>query len=174
MTVPTHANYSRALGQHIDSVWSHHFDLRRDTEHEHTARSMRRLHNTTCGCIALQATARAQRSSAPDRPADSLQVCSDTRTTVPGCSADSERSSGSDVPRREQHRRMRGRTATQGEWQRMARAQTLVRSGGSGSAHHSMRNAASRSSSETALDDVDARDVQRAVVQRRREAPGRR
>ena len=46
----------------------------------------------------------------------------------------------------------------------MARAQTLVMSGGSGSAHRAMRNGASRRSGEIALDDVDDREVQRLGI----------
>jgi hypothetical protein len=47
MTAPTHLNCARGLRQHVDKVWSHHFDLQRDTEHGHTAWSTRRQHTAT-------------------------------------------------------------------------------------------------------------------------------
>ena len=96
------------------------------------------------GFISLQANARAQRSAAADRPADTLHAWSDTRTTASDSSAGSEKRSASDDPKREKHRRLREQTTTPGEWLRIARAQTLARVGGSGSAHRPMRNATSK------------------------------
>lgn len=131
-------------GQVVGSVWSHHFDPQRHTDCMHTPLPTTPAHDHNAGSSHSR---RMHARNVPPQPIDprTHYTPGPIRARRHRTRQQAPRSARPVTTRRgRKHRRLREQTTTPGEWLRIARAQTLARVGGSGSAHRPMRNATSK------------------------------